>query len=334
MPTPAMATESQTVRPLLDHLARGQSLTTEHSWQQWHIRPVPSGNNRLLRASCPDADWVVKFAIRDDRDRARREYNALTLLEHLAPRVAPRPVFCDPDSYLLPVVVQSWVEGVALWSPPPSDAAWRQILETYHGLHAIQPADVARLGLRAGPLLGPWAPDEQVAAIVAYARQLPPAGQSARLADLLDRLQRARFPRLPHSLCWAHGDPNVRNVILAEQGAVLVDWEYSGLSDPALEMAKLMSHALVSAAGEDRLQWLAEQYAVLSREADMLSRIRLHHALSLASWTVRLLFGYHVLLQQPSRRLVGHGPEAEISTVENIDRYFERAFRALQEYRV
>ena len=205
-------------------------------------------------------------------------------------------------------------------------------METYHRLHAVQPEDAARLGLPAGPLLGPWAPEEQVAAIVAYARQLPPAGQTERLAELLDLLKRARFPRLPHTLCWAHGDPNVRNIILAEHGAVLVDWEYSGVSDPAHEMAKLMSHALISAVDEARFQWLAEKYAALSAEADMLARIRQHYALCLASWTVRLLLGYHVLLQQPSRRLVGHGPEAEISTLENIDRYFERAFGSLREY--
>jgi aminoglycoside phosphotransferase (APT) family kinase protein len=328
-----MANESQLVRPLLDYLAGAPPSAAEHDWQQWRLRPVPSGNNRLIRASGPGADWVVKFAIRDDRDRARREFNALTLLGHLAPGVAPRPIYCDPDRYAQPVVVQAWVEGTALWLPPSDDAAWRQILETYHRLHAIQPDEAARLGLPAGPLLGPWAPDEQVAAIVAYARQLPPAGQSARLTELLDTLQQTRFPSLPHSLCWGHGDPNVRNIILAEPGAVLVDWEYSGVTDPAHEMAKLMSHALVSGAGEDRFQWLAEQYAALSGAADMLARIRLHYALCLASWCARLLFGYHVLLQQPSPRLVGHGPEAEISTTDNIDRYFERARRAIREFR-
>jgi aminoglycoside phosphotransferase (APT) family kinase protein len=317
------------VRLLLDYLALGQPPAVEHAWQAWRIRPVPSGNNRLFRATCSDADWVVKFAIRDDRDRARREVNALILLDRLAPGVAPRSIVCDLDRYEQPVVVQTWVEGTPVWLPPTGDSAWLKILQVYRRVHAILPADVERLGLPAGPLLGPWAPVEQVAAIVAYARQLPPAGQSARLVELMDTLQRMGFPSLPHTQCWGHGDPNVRNIILAEQGAVLVDWEYSGITDPAHEMAKLMSHALVSAAGEDRLQWLAEQYAALSGAAGMLARIRLHYALCLASWYVRLLFGYHVLLQQPSRRLVGHGPEAEISTLANIDLYFDRAMRQL-----
>src|SRR5713226_9705675 len=129
-----MANEGPLVRPLLDYLAGAQPLSTEHNWQQWRIRPAPSGNNRLFRASCPGADWVVKFAIRDDRDRARREFNALTLLEHCAPGVAPQPIYCDPKRYEQPVVVQTWVAGRALWSPPGDDAAWRQILETYHRL--------------------------------------------------------------------------------------------------------------------------------------------------------------------------------------------------------
>ena len=70
---------------------------------------------------------------------------------------------------------------------------------------------------------------------------------------------------------------------------------------------------------------MAAQYASMSDEPDMLTRIRLFYALRLAGWCVRLLFGRHVLLQQPSLRLVGHAPEAEMSTPENIDLYFDRA---------
>ena len=323
-----MPADDHLVRPLLDYLGR-EPAASEHDWQRWHIRPVPSGNNRLYRATGAEADWVVKFAIRDERDRVRREFNSLTLLERLGARVAPQPIFCDPDSYAQPVVVQTWVTGTAVWSPPDDDASWLKILQAYRQVHQITPELAEQHGIRPGPLLGPFAPDEQVARLSEYARQIPPDGQSARLAELMAALQRARFPHLPQTRCWAHGDPNVRNILLTANGARLVDWEYSGITDPANEIAKLMSHALAAAAGEGRFQWLAEHYAALADEAGLLPRIQLQYAFCLAWWCARLLFGYYVLLQQPSRRLVGHGPEAEISTLENIDRYFERALRQL-----
>lgn len=51
-------------------------------WEDWAIRPISGGaNNRLYRATNADADLVVKWTLRDERDRAGREYAALALLE-------------------------------------------------------------------------------------------------------------------------------------------------------------------------------------------------------------------------------------------------------------
>ena len=149
---------------------------------------------------------------------------------------------------------------------------------------------------------------------------------------MLALLESLKVPELPDVRCWGHGDTNIRNLIQASEGIKLVDWEYSGVSDPAHEIAMLMSHHNAAAAGEAHWDWVAEQYAAQSGEPDMLRRIHVFYALRLAGWCVRLLFGRYVLLEQPSRRLVGHGPEAEMSTLENIDLYFERAFTRLAEF--
>ena len=314
---------------ILDYLAGLHPPYLEHTWQRWLVRPVNSGNNRLYRVTRGPDDWAIKFTIRDDRDRARREFDALSLLENLGASVAPRPVYLDLDRYEQSVVVQTWLLGVPLWSAPPEDDTWLQILRAYHRLHSLPPADGGTWGAGHGPMLSPTTPEEMVTGIHALAEQLPPPGRPERLSELLQLLDRARLPRLPTSRCWAHGDPNIRNLILTPDGVKLVDWEYSGITDPANEIAKLMSHALAASAGEERWAWVAEQYANLSGEPDMLPRIQAFYALRLAGWYVRLLFGRHVLLQRPSVRLVGHGPEAEISTVENIELYFDRASRRL-----
>jgi aminoglycoside phosphotransferase (APT) family kinase protein len=314
---------------ILDYLAGLRPPVLEHNWNRWRVVPVASGNNRLYRVTNGADDWAIKFTIRDDRDRARREFNALSLLENLGASVAPRPVHLDLDHYEHSVVVQTWLPGMPLWSAPPEDDTWLQILRAYHRLHSLPPADGGTWGAGHGPMLSPITPEEMVTGIHALVEQLPPAGRPERLSELLQSLDRVRLPRLPTSRCWAHGDPNIRNLILKEDGVKLVDWEYSGVTDPANEMAKLISHPIAASAGEARWDWVAQQYAELSAVPEMLPRIQLCYALRLVGWCVRLLFGRHVLLQRPSVRLVGHGPEAEISTVENIDLYFDRASRRL-----
>lgn len=310
---------------ILEHLAQLQPPYREHVWSAWLVRPVASGNNRLFRVTRDVDDWAVKFTIRDDRDRARREFNALTLLDRTGPGLAPRPVHLELDRYDLSVVVQNWIDGTPLWSPPADDATWLQILRAYRRLHSLPSPDGAPWGAAHGPLLIPTTPEEIVSGTQAFAEQIPPTGQSARLSELLQTLRGLKWLELPETRCWAHGDTNIRNLILTPDGIKLVDWEYSGVTDPAHEIAKLMSHSNSASAGEPRWAWVAAQYASMSDEPDMLTRIRLFYALRLAGWCVRLLFGRHVLLQQPSLRLVGHAPEAEMSTPENIDLYFDRA---------
>jgi aminoglycoside phosphotransferase (APT) family kinase protein len=306
---------------LVAHLAQFEAACPEHEWQDWHISPIASGNNRLFRATRDADDWAVKFMIRDDRDRARREFDALSLMERGAPGLAPRPLYLDLDSYSQSVVVQTWLSGTPLWAAPADSATWLQILQAYRRVHLTPPPD--------GPIRYPLTPADILASLPKFAGELPEAAQSERLARLLSRLESLKVPKMPDVRCWGHGDTNIRNLILTADGVKLVDWEYSGVTDPAHEIAMLMSHHNAATAGEAHWDWVAEQYAALSGEPDMLPRIQVFYALRLALGCVRLLFGRYVLLEQPSRRLVGHGPEAEMSTLENIDLYFERAFGRL-----
>ncbi len=303
--------------------------SAEHTWQGWQVRAMRSGNNRLWRVTRGTDDWVVKLTIRDERDRARREFDALSLMAQAAPGSAPDPIYLDPDTYAQGVVVQAWASGTPLWTPPPDDATWLKIIQAYARVHAVQRSDGARWDAGSGPRLSPSTGDELRAACHHLATQLPPEAHSAELAGLLTAVEGVTLPDQPPVWCWGHGDPNIRNAIVTATGVVLVDWEYSGVTDPAHEIAKLMSHPVAAGAGEARWAGVADSYARLSEIADMRERVQVFYALRLAWWTVRLLFGRHVLLAQPSRRLVGHGPEQEVSTLENSALYFERAHWAL-----
>jgi len=313
------------VQAVVDYAARLPAEAGAHAWAGWQVRPLASGNNRLWRVTRAADDWVVKLTIRDDRDRARREYAALTLMAHAAPGIAPTPLYLDPDTYEQGVVVQTWVAGTPLWSPPNDDAAWLKVVQAYARVHAARRPDGAAWAASDEPLLRPATLAEARAGAHSLAQQLPPEGQTAPLAALLAALDALTLPDLPVTWGWGHGDANIRNSVASEGGVTLVDWEYSGVTDPAQEIAKLMSHPAAAGAGEARWAWVAETYAALSGRPAMRERVQWFYALRLAWWSVRLLFGRHVLLARPSHRLVGPGPELEMTTDETIALYFERA---------
>jgi len=315
-----------TIIALVEHLAQRQLSYDTSIWGNWQIQPVPSGNNRLFRATSPDYDVVVKFLIRDDRHRAEREWSALTLLQSLNMPLGPRPVYCDRDRLPYAVVVQTWLDGQTISAPSLDPATWLQILQAYARLHQISPTDIARHAIVFPQIVGISGPEaEAKEALYKFAQRVPLSKHSVELAHLLQRVDRLRLPSFSVTPCWCHGDANIRNILQTPQGIQFVDWEYTCYSDPAAEIALLMTHPLAQAASDAHWHWMAEQYAQLSGEVDMEERIRVQYALRLVWWYIRLLIGHYVLLAQPTHRLAGSGAEEEISTLQNIDHYGTRA---------
>jgi aminoglycoside phosphotransferase (APT) family kinase protein len=314
---------------LIEKLARLQAPYQDHEWRGWHIRPIASGNNLLFRTTCEGHDWAVKFLIRDQRNRAQREFGALTLIDSRGAPVGPRPLYINQDSYEHAVIVQTWIDGTALSSPPADDSTWSRILQTYALIHRIQPADALRHGVAANQTIGVIPVDQTADAIRAFAQEIPPTVHAEALANLIETLDQVRLPSVRTSQCWCHGDPNIRNLLVTTSGVQLVDWEYSGIGDPAQEIAGLLTHPFARSISEKRRQWIAEHYASLSGDPDMLPRIQVQYALRLTWWCVRLVFGRYALLQRPTRRLVGSHAEEEISTLDNIGYYFSHAHQRL-----
>ena len=124
---------------LLQYLDSVRPAASE-TWRGWHIAPVMGGANALVyRVTRQPDDYAVKFTVRDERDRAGREYAALDALRQSGLRIAPEPIWLGREQYTQPVVVQSWLDGETLDGPPQNDAEWAALLDSIMRLPFRQP---------------------------------------------------------------------------------------------------------------------------------------------------------------------------------------------------
>lgn len=277
----------ESLYPLLDHLAQNnhQSATT---WQDWQIDRIGGGyNNLLYHATSSVGDFAIKFTIRDERDRAGREYGTLSALQRTNPSLAPKPILLERHRYAQPVVVQSWLNGVVMNAPPHSDAEWEELLNYYLLIHTITP-DTIKITLPPSYLdirsvkMGKEAVQKQVDCI-------PNAMQPATLTGLISRFRRKfnfEWGSTTISLCRA--DSNYLNFIQSVDGLKSVDWEYSGWSDPAYEVAEMMAHAAYINVPSSRWEWMIDTYCKQTEKPDMMERIRIYYQIMLVWWAARM----------------------------------------------
>ncbi|MFE5328885.1 phosphotransferase family protein [Embleya sp. NPDC056575] len=199
-------------------------------------------------------DTVVKTFGAGAHDNHRREWTALTLLHRFAPDLAPRPVSRDPRPSC-PVVVMSRLPGAALRGTSVRDERVDALATTLNTLYAAVPDEVVReLPVRPGQQ------DPIIARIDEWARwrldTTPPVRRAlAAGVHWLNRgggrraLGRGRVPAV-----FGPGDGNLANY-LEDPGACpddavrgtqarirVVDFEESGRSDRAFELAEITEH--------------------------------------------------------------------------------------------
>ncbi len=274
----------QQLRALLDYLAGSDR--PEEIWHGWHIGQVTGGANNLLFRACGDSgDFAIKFTIRDERDRANREYGALCALKEAGGALAPEPILLDTDSYPQPVVVQTWLPGDMIQTAPREDQEWSDLLEYLATVHALRHATV--------DLLGCYNNANGAEEYAREASRLHAIAQEKRLPtpvlDVTGNLAELNFggcPRVPAGLCRA--DHNVRNFIRHDGSIRSVDWEYSGWGDPAFDIAEMMTHATYMDVSESRWEWVISSYASVTDIPDVENRIRACLSISIAGWLVRI----------------------------------------------
>ena len=193
-------------------------------------------------------DEVVKRFRSWDRGEHLREWQALTLLASYAPDLAPAPLDANLTS-IPPQVRMSRVPGLPMdrllagqaLTPGHLDAVAAGISR----LHAALPRHVVA-GLRPQPWLEVGVVD-RMRSIVA---ESPAADGDAPAGAAFDAgmrwLGRAADPQPePHSVVFGQGDGNLANYLWDGERVRLVDFEDSGRSDRAYELAAFAEHLSV-----------------------------------------------------------------------------------------
>ncbi len=185
------------------------------------VEPVGGLTGESWRIRAPGVDWLVRAATPQHPalgvDR-QREYR---ILRHLQPRqLAPRPI--APKT---PWLVVEWLAGETL-----SAADWHRAL-----------ADGTLAGrllhLHRGPRCGyPLALRPRYAACW---QASDPGRRSPAWLRLHQRFMRGKMPA-PLHIVPLHMDVHPGNLVRADDGGLrLIDWEYAGDGDIALELAAL-----------------------------------------------------------------------------------------------
>ena len=286
--------------------------------------PISGGaNNLLYRATRCEQDYAIKFTIRDNRNRARREYQALSILKQHGLKIAPQPVYFNPDRFRQPVVVQTWLGGEVLSAPPELDAEWTAFLQHYCAIHSLTPADNkyqlepavmnAQTGV-AGKQL-----------IYQHVKKLPPEARPGSLLNLLARFDTWTPPNWAHPpLALCRVDPNSRNFIKRPDGWASVDWENSGWGDPAFELADLITHPAYETVSPERWEWVIEAYTARRQDASAKVRIRTYYTVMLMWWVIRWARYLYEIPRGLDPRLVRRSDNWHEDTERKYIRYIDR----------
>ncbi len=281
---------------------------------------MPGGANNLLYRIVGEAgDFAVKFTVRDERDRAGREYAALTVLRQAQLAIAPEPIWIDYEHYRQPVVVQSWINGSVLTGPPETDSDWAALLDHYRAIHSVTPEHTT-VALRNG-YINVASGTAGKMLVQEHAAKLPHEVWPQSLHKLLtwlDGWSPSEWPAPPRTLVRVDG--NWRNFLCCGNGSASVDWEYSGWGDPVFELSELALHPAYAAVPRQRWDHFVMAYARRRRDSTTALRVQTYTAIMLVWWVVRWArYLYEVPLGLDARLV-----ERSSGWLEDAKRQYER----------
>lgn len=191
----------------------------------------------------PASRSVTKRFPEQERELCEREWRALELLAAHAPGLAPEPLRLDAAA-VRPSVVMSRLPGEPLRGAPLTEQKVKALAVAVRRLHAAVPPDV----LDALPLR----PGHQ-REIIAWIRVRAAAASHTSLPDVVRRALGSGLAWLAGSgledtgwpdfaPVFGPGDGNLANYLWDGHRVRVVDFEASGRSDRAFELAEITEH--------------------------------------------------------------------------------------------
>ena len=319
--------DSGALTALLSYLDTAQP----NEWQQvgdWYVRRVAGGaNNLVYRASGSAGEVAVKFCIKDARDRAGREFGALSALREAGLTLAPKPLLLERERYTRSVVVQEWLEGRVKSAPPDSDEDWEKLIGHYAELHRLTPKKTKPSLPKA--LFNAPSVSTAKQLVTQQLSRIPAAAYPEGLHGLIERFTAWEKPTWPEprvALCRV--DANITNFVQSAGYWRSVDWENSGWGDPAFELADLMSHPAYMEVPDAQWAHVAERYAQLTRD-DVAERLKVYYPAMLVFWAARFALYLYEVPRGLDPRLVARPADWQADCGRKYKHYLERAHQQL-----
>lgn len=322
-----MTDQTEQLKPLLHYLDT-KKISTQGQFQKWEYERIFGGyNNILYRVNFGKKFFAIKFTIKDERNRAWREYHSLLVLQNAGLHIAPKPVFLDLNSYSQPVVVMTWLRGLVSRELPQNESEWKTLLSHYATIHSITqkncPIDLPMAALAIDD------PANNKQFVLDEVAKAPPGMMPAELSDLLEKFMQLELPILPKApMVLCRSDPNTLNFVRQENCWLSVDWESSGWGDPAFDIADIIIHPKYFLQKDLDQQMIIDMYSALANSDAIGERIKVYSLSLLIYWCFRWHRYLYEVPRQMDVRLVNHEPLQgfEQKIMRRYQYYLEKAF--------
>jgi aminoglycoside phosphotransferase (APT) family kinase protein len=207
-------------------------------------KPLDFQSNSLYDIWGDGLHFIAKEYIQPDELAIAplREYNALQLLASLD--IAPRPVFFEPT--VGPIVVYEYMEGEMWDRRSVSTSDLSKLIDVWLKINSV-PADWVSRGFERSLQVIEQEFHQRLESYIDWSSAEFKLGK--RAADVCMQLLENRHAVIKElsehtpTLCFCRADPRFANVIQRPNGQLgLIDWEDSGLRDPAREVADILTH--------------------------------------------------------------------------------------------
>ena len=250
------------------------------------LRRLAGGrNNSLFAFQHGGTTFCIKLYRVDTRQRAGTEWHALTWLSSHGYHFAPRPFHHYADASP-PAVVLEFIDGTWLGEQRLSRTQLESLVEAHQQMYSITPdSPDARFRTATGNArvmvrqvtTGEWGTDPTAGD--ALAQEAHALWQTWRKGDdpalLLE----------PAPQAFSRGDPNLANCSWSRQRLRIVDFEYSGWSDRATDLADLVEHVQSRGTPDESWEWFVEQFNMSGSEQKRLLAAR---RLSALFWVMKM----------------------------------------------